>query len=72
MDISIGTNVKVIKVFTEGKYQRERAKCFVDKTGKITKKPDRSGSQWVEFSKPCEKHGDTGGMFYSDELEVVS
>lgn len=71
MAIPIGTKVKVIKVDTQGKYQRERAKCFIDKTGIIRRKPDRTGMQWVEFSKQCEKHGDIEGEFFSDELEVV-
>ena len=64
----------------------EHTSCFLGQIGVVTNEPVwlesepnrgplgkiiAKGECWVEFGDPCKRHGETGAIFNTSELEAV-
>ena len=84
--IKKGDKVRVVRIEAEDELTREHMSCFLDWTGIVGTEPTwlpyepekgplgrvvAKGECWVEFSHPCTRHGETGGVFQVNELDKV-
>ena len=85
--IQRGDRVRVARLDpTETEVVREYTGCFLGLMGVVTNEPVwrdpdpkagplgkivAKGECWVEFGRPCRKHGETGAVFTLAELEKV-
>jgi len=82
-----GDKVKVVRIADDvDDMTREHVSCFLGRVGIVKTDPKwlfpapekgplgkiiARGECWVEFERPCNRHGDTGGAFEVSELEKI-